>query len=246
MRGTSPSYSSGEKPSWLDMNILALESSGQAGSVAAACDERLLAEIPLAAGQRSAQSMAPAIAELIVQVGWKITDIGLVAVTVGPGSFTGLRVGVATAKTIAYAIGARCVGINTLSAIAAACSRQSGPLAVAMDAQRGEVFAAVFEWAKTEWQIVGEPTIVDNEDWLAGLRPGMAVCGPALGKLGGRLPHDVTVVDAALWSPQAASVARLAWERHQAGDYDDVFKLLPLYLRKSAAEEKREKVTKSE
>src|SRR5271163_2151267 len=94
--------------------ILALETSELTGSVAAAADGNVLAELQLDPQQRSAQSLAPAIRALLAQVGWQPADIDLLAVTIGPGSFTGLRVGVATAKVFAYACGAEVLGISTL------------------------------------------------------------------------------------------------------------------------------------
>src|SRR4051812_4115512 len=100
--------------------ILALETSELSGSVAAAMDGDVVGELNLDPRLRSAQSLAPAIRTLLDQVGWRPQELALVAVTVGPGSFTGLRVGVATAKVMAYAAGADVLGISTHAAIAAA------------------------------------------------------------------------------------------------------------------------------
>ena len=123
---------------------LALETSGLSGSVAACDGGRLLAERELAQGSRSAQSLAPALRQLLAQVGWQARDVHRVAVTVGPGSFTGLRVGVTTAKAFAYAVGAEVIGINTLDVIAAQAPVEAARVAVALDAQRQELFAAVY------------------------------------------------------------------------------------------------------
>jgi tRNA threonylcarbamoyladenosine biosynthesis protein TsaB len=101
------------------VKILSLETTDLSGSVAASDSSKLLLELELNTSQRSAQSLAPAINSLLQQVGWKPADVELVAVTVGPGSFTGLRVGVTTAKTFAYAVGAEVLGIDTLETIAA-------------------------------------------------------------------------------------------------------------------------------
>lgn len=222
------------------MRILALESSGQAGSIAAAEGPRLVAERSLDPQQRSAHSLAPGIQQLLTSIGWRMTEIELVAVTLGPGSFTGLRVGVATAKTLAYALGARCIGLNTLEVIAAQCTGDSVRLSVAMDAQRGQVFAALFEYAKAGWQTIAGPSVLDNDQWLRSLGPGVAVSGPALLKMAHQVPAGVTITEADNWTPRAATAATLAWQRHLAGTYDDMWRLAPLYLRKSAAEEKWE------
>ena len=100
------------------MRILALETSGSSGSVAALDEGRLIVERPLAAGSRSAQSLAPGIDSLLAEVGWLVGGVDLVAVTQGPGSFTGLRIGVTTAKALAYAGETQVIGVNTLEVIA--------------------------------------------------------------------------------------------------------------------------------
>jgi tRNA threonylcarbamoyladenosine biosynthesis protein TsaB len=105
------------------MRILALETSDQTGSVAALDGDNLLEELILEQSQRSAQSLAPAMQNLLRRVGWQPSDVQLVAVSVGPGSFTGLRVGVTAAKVFAYAVGAEVLGINTLEVIVAGTLR---------------------------------------------------------------------------------------------------------------------------
>ncbi|HWC91080.1 MAG TPA: tRNA (adenosine(37)-N6)-threonylcarbamoyltransferase complex dimerization subunit type 1 TsaB, partial [Pirellulales bacterium] len=98
--------------------VLALETSGLSGSVALLDAGRPLAELPLPVGQRSAQSLVPTIDALVRQLDWRLEQIGLVAVTSGPGSFTSLRIGVSTAKCLAYAWGAEIQGVSTLEVIA--------------------------------------------------------------------------------------------------------------------------------
>jgi tRNA threonylcarbamoyladenosine biosynthesis protein TsaB len=225
----------------LTLRILALETSGRFGSVAAADDDKLLLEKELDQSKRSAASLAPALKELLAQVGWRPADVELTAVTVGPGSFTGLRIGVATAKAFAYAIGSDVIGVNTLDAIARrAPAGQTARLAAAIDAGRGQVFAAAFERdASNQWQAIGETTLESIDDWLAQLSPDIAATGPALLTLADRIPAGVPVVDQSLWLPTAAGVAEIARLRFQAGQRDDVWTLAPLYLRRSAAEETR-------
>ena len=127
--------------------ILALETSELTGSVAAAADGKVLAELQLDPQQRSAQSLAPAIRSLLEQVGWQPSRNSTAGGDGGPGSFTGLRVGVATAKVFAYAAGAEVLGIGTLEAIAAAAPEGVAAVSVAVDAQRGDVVAQPFRRA---------------------------------------------------------------------------------------------------
>jgi tRNA threonylcarbamoyladenosine biosynthesis protein TsaB len=253
------------------VKILALETTDLTGSVAASDSHNLLLEIELEPGNRSAQSLAPAIKSLLQQVGWQAADVQLVAVTIGPGSFTGLRVGVTTAKTFAYAVGAEILGIDTLEAIAAnagergegrgesaqqrtraSSSRAASPessgkehlfrVEVVIDAQRGELVVGSFALADDGWfRPTGLQRLLSIDRWLSELQPRMAVNGPILKKLQSRIPSGITVLEERMWHPRAAQVARLAARDHAAGRRDDLWTLLPRYSRRSAAEEKLEK-----
>jgi hypothetical protein len=87
-------------------------------------------------------------------------------------------------------------------------------------------------------EAAGDPALVPLEEWLATLPPGFVVSGPVLTKWTGPLPAGITMLDRTLWRPTAANVARLAHRDYLAGRRDDLWNLLPLYSRPSAAEEK--------
>ena len=91
-----------------------------------------------------AQSLAPGLVQLWEKTGWKSTDVELVAVTAGPGSFTGLRVGVTTAKVLAYVARAEILGVDTLEAVAMRAPADVESLSIGVDAQRGQVVAQTF------------------------------------------------------------------------------------------------------
>jgi tRNA threonylcarbamoyladenosine biosynthesis protein TsaB len=147
-------------------------------------------------------------------------------------------VGVTTAKTLAYALSADVIGVETLDVIAAQSGVEEQQLSVAMDAQREQVFACDFRRDCDGYQALGAPAILDNDAWIAGLNQGVAVSGPALEKLAVRIPAHVTIVSSDRWSPRAATVGQLGWRRHRSGERDDVWRLVPNYFRLSAAEEK--------
>ncbi len=224
------------------MNILAIETTERIGGVAAMVDSELLCQRDLDPVQRSAQSLAPAVKALWAEVGWQPSDVDLLAVTVGPGSFTGLRIGVTTAKTLAFCCGAEILGIDTLETIAAAAPSDVERLEVAIDAQRNEVVMQTFHRGDDEWFVPDlEPArLIDIDDWLENLQPDTVISGPILKKLVDRLPKGVTALPPELCRPTAANVARLAARHYAAGRRDDVWKLVPVYSRKSAAEEKWE------
>ncbi|MEX2177014.1 MAG: tRNA (adenosine(37)-N6)-threonylcarbamoyltransferase complex dimerization subunit type 1 TsaB [Pirellulaceae bacterium] len=223
------------------MLTLALETSAAGGSIALLQGDALLAGEGLPADRRSASALAPAVAAMLQKLGIQPADIGLVATTIGPGSFTGLRVGVTTAKALAYAIGCDAIGLDTLDVIAWQAPRTAdsgSELHALLDAQRKELFLARYRCIEGGPVRVGENQIISAEQWLASLAPGTIVTGPGLSKIEQRLPHDVTAVEPAHRPPQAETVARLALAAHARGRRDDVWKLAPAYLRASAAEEK--------
>jgi tRNA threonylcarbamoyladenosine biosynthesis protein TsaB len=221
------------------MKILALETTEKFGSVAAMSDGNLLVELKLPQSQRSAQSLAPTMRALLKQVGWRPDDVQLVAVSRGPGSFTGLRVGVTTAKVFAYSVGAEILGVDTLEAIAASAPNDVTDVCAVMDAQRNEIVARRFARRTDGWL---EPQDVERlisvHEWLDELPAGIAVTGPVLGKLADQLPRHVRVLDADCWLPRASAVARLAARDYSLGRRDDLWQLVPHYSRRSAAEEK--------
>ncbi|MEN1680893.1 MAG: tRNA (adenosine(37)-N6)-threonylcarbamoyltransferase complex dimerization subunit type 1 TsaB [Planctomycetota bacterium] len=216
------------------MKLLAIETAVTPGSLAivkTAGDSpprRLEEDLPT--DSRTAQSLAPAMAAMLDRLGWSATDLDLVAASVGPGSFTGLRIGVTAAKTLAYAAGARCVAVGTLAVIAHQ-ARRHAPSAngwAVLDAQRAQLFAA-------RLSAPHETTIVDKEAWLGSLREGEVVAGPILEKLAERLPPGVVTAPESAWRPHAEIVAELALS---AADSVSPFELMPIYGRLSAAEEK--------
>lgn len=224
------------------MRILALETVETTGSVAALEDERVLAEHRLDPTQRSAQSLAPEIDNLLRRVNWRPTDVQLVSVASGPGSFTGLRIGVTTAKTFAYAVGCQAIGVHTLLAIASRAPADVRQCCAVLDAQRGELFVASFVRQASGEFIDHERTrIVSSKQWLKELVPGSVVTGPGLAKIVERLPREVTALDRAVWAPTAATIGVVGQRLFSAGQRTDVFALVPEYFRRTAAEDEWER-----
>lgn len=223
------------------MRILALETTETAGSVAVACNDKLLLERRLGSETRSAQSLAPALQSVLSEIGWQPRDVELVAVAVGPGSFTGIRVGVTTAKTFAYSVGASVFGVETLDVIASAVPAEVERLSAAIDAQRGQVAAQEFRRnCQHGMQPLGPWQLVDLSVWLNGLAPGIWVASPMLRKVADRVPSHVRCLPSEYWSPSASGVASLAARRYAAGQRQELWSLAPIYCRRSAAEEKLE------
>ncbi|MBN2022841.1 MAG: tRNA (adenosine(37)-N6)-threonylcarbamoyltransferase complex dimerization subunit type 1 TsaB [Pirellulales bacterium] len=223
------------------MHILALETTQRLASLAAMDGGNLLAQLTLEPDKRSAQSLAPGVKHLLGQVGWKMADVRLIGVSIGPGSFTGLRIGVTTAKTLAYAAGADILGVDTLEAIAAAAAEGIDAVWTGVDAQRGQAVVGSFRRNRQGWFEPAAPQrLVDLAEWAAALPAGSVLSGPFLERLTQGLPAGVQALPKELWPPTAAHVGRLAWRHHAAGRRDNPWSLVPRYSRRSAAEEKRD------
>ncbi len=128
------------------MLTLALDSSGRAASCALFDGERLLAESFMDVGLTHSQTLLPLLERTLLSAGVKIGDLDRLAVSVGPGSFTGVRIGVSTIKGLAFGLDIPCVGVSTLAALACyPAGLCEGPVCPVMDARAGQVYSALFE-----------------------------------------------------------------------------------------------------
>lgn len=227
---------------------LAIDTSLACGGVAALAGDRV-AERRFTAAPEHARRIASFLQEAAGELGWTPRDVELVGVVRGPGSFTGLRVGIATAKAVAWAAGARLVAISTFEVIAwqmaQARARDNLPIApifIALDAGRGEVFAAEARPATgspTGWE-TGPASILPAAAWLATLPTGACASGPALDVVPIETRPDLVTAAVAVRHPTATATAALAGLRAAAGECHDPLTLVPEYLRPSYADEKAE------
>lgn len=226
------------------MKSLAIDTSLARGSVAAA-DERSMLEIVLPVAGEHARRIGSALTEAVSELGWAVGAAELVGVVRGPGSFTGLRVGLAAAKAIAWATEATLVGVSGFDVIARRTARlsraPSGPLHIAYDAGRGELFVAEAEPAAHEPTgfRLSTPRLADAREWIAALPPGSHVSGPGLDVVGEVLAArpDLRIAPRDAWLPTAAEVIEVARLLQAAGIADAPAALVPDYLRPSYADE---------
>jgi tRNA threonylcarbamoyladenosine biosynthesis protein TsaB len=229
------------------MRILAIETVETTGSVALLEDDVVVAQRQLDARVRSAQSLAPGIAGLLEECGLRAADVDLVAVANGPGSFTGLRIGVTTAKVFAYAASCQVIGVGTMMAIASRVPADVPHFSVVLDAQRGELFVADFS-RQAGGKLFGCETtrVVDAQRWIDELSQGTVVTGPGLSHWSGRLGPRAILVDRGLWAATAAAVGRVGWRSFAEGVRTAALVLVPQYFRRTAAEEQWEQQSKDE
>lgn len=235
------------------MLTLALDTATRWGRFAVADASGVLAYRPLNVGGSYADALLTVIGDVLADAGRARGDVAAVAVTVGPGSFTGVRIGVATAKALAWALDRPLYPVSTLAAMAAAmlAEHPDAELAVpALDARRGEVFAAVYR-RKDGWvEALAEPAAATPDAWWARAReavgdPDLPVYGgegaPLLLGPGDALRPELTARGEPVlrrWSAAHPATARALASAVAAGRVDAVaaFAALPEYLRASDAE----------
>ena len=222
------------------MLTLGIETSGSPGSVALVRDGDVLAVRVLEEPRRRhAQTLVAEIDGLFRECGFQPADCDVTAVSIGPGSFTGLRVGVVCAKTFAYATGCRAVAVDTY-----VCTAYNSPVDVRAvwvigDAQRGELFAGRYRRdAHDRWNLDQEIQIVPADDWCRDRTQDDVVSGPAVAALEAELSSRCRVLSLECRCPRAEIVARLGAQLVNNSGGDDFWSLQPRYIRPSAAEEK--------
>jgi tRNA threonylcarbamoyladenosine biosynthesis protein TsaB len=226
--------------------VLGIETSGPKGGVALlterGCEERRFDT------QRSlGAELAPAIQDLLDKAGLgPANPPDLVAVDLGPGSYTGLRVGLAAAKGLAFAWGRPLIGVRLVDALA----RQAPParrVVCAVDAQRGEVWHCVLERRGPTAELVQEARISEFDFLAQALAEDAIVIGDAAHTVERALAgRSLRVAPGELAWPQPRLVAELGRERHLRGEREDAIALSPVYLRANEAEERRRKRARSE
>jgi tRNA threonylcarbamoyladenosine biosynthesis protein TsaB len=220
--------------------LLIIETSGSPGEVALVQGE-IRARRTLDQARRHARDLAPAARDMLQELGWRPGDIEAVFVSTGPGSYTGLRVGIMSAKAFAYATGCTVLGIDTFAAIAwqSAADASVVRLSVIADAQQEKVYAQRFVVEPNLLPVAESPLLIlPLSQWLAQLEPDERITGPGLRSFQHALPPATNVVAERLWDPRPESLLRLGLERLSKGEKDDLWQLEPLYLRPSSAEEK--------
>jgi tRNA threonylcarbamoyladenosine biosynthesis protein TsaB len=225
------------------MNLLAMDCSTERAAIALETVTGVYVA-SVDAPQRHGRDLIPRLSSLLREGGLRARDIDAVAVGVGPGSYTGLRVGLIAAKTLAYANGAGLVGLDSLEVVARNAPAQARRICVIADAQRDELYLADFvrEGPTNCLVPTGESHLERLSEWLARLEPGVLVLGPGLEspRVRALLPGTLVVAETASNYPEGNGLIELAREVWATGRRDDPWLIEPNYLRRSAAEEKWE------
>jgi len=222
--------------------ILGIETSVERVGVAVGDGRGIVASAQLSSDRRHAESLAPMIAFVLDQAGLAPTDLSAVAVDVGPGLFTGMRVGIATADAMAWALEIPVVGVSSLDALALDAARGDETIAVALDARRGEIYWALYRPAEgaAEPVRIGEPRVSPPDDVVEHLadRAEDVVCAG-----NGFLRHAealaapwMHVLGAQFAAPSAEAVVRIGTHRVAVDATVPAGGVQPIYLRAPDAE----------
>ena len=237
------------------MSILAIDTASSVSSVAVASEGKLQAEVTVEAGRTHSETLLSHIEGALSFAGVERSALTGVAVSIGPGSFTGLRIGLATAKAIAYGLGIPLVGVSTLAALALAVPVSDVHTLALMDAQKGNAYAGLYEWRDGSLHEVRPVRVAPLAEAIAEAadrgKPVLLTGELAVKKRArlGNLPDNVTLAPAHLLTARASHVAWLGIARLAAGERDDLMTLEPFYIRRSEAEvlwEKRHGKEKTE
>ena len=226
------------------MKVLGIESAGMVGGVALVDDSRVLAETIFEKGMVHGREIAPTVDEICRKTGVALRDLDLVAVDVGPGSYTGLRVGLAAGKALAFALGCSILGVASLDALAAAAASQApkdATICAAVDARWNQIYGALYRGGDPPRRIT-DFFVEEPDAFLRRVPTGAFVVGNALDKYRDRfLAAGTQVSNGELRHPKPSVIARLAAMRRAAGETADAASLVPLYLRTTEAEQKLKK-----
>lgn len=231
------------------MRILALETSAKACSAAVTEDGRLIASAFQCTGLTHSRTLMPMIEDMLKNAELKLSDCDAVAVANGPGSFTGIRIGVAAAKGLAFGAGKPVAGVSTLEAMARCVAGMDGVIVCAMDARRQQVYNAVFEAKDGMLSRLSPDRAVSLEDLRKELenceKRKIIVGDGALLCYNNFLEYHIPCVlaPAHLLQQSAVGVALVAEEQAASGQLLSAQDLLPVYLRPSQAERLRKHTT---
>ncbi len=234
------------------MNILAIDTSSLVATVALINEENLLGEFTINHPRTHSQKLMPLVDSLLKSLDMTMKDIDLIAVARGPGSFTGVRIGVATVKGLAQPYDIPVLGISSLEGMANNLTYCSELICPIMDARRNQVYTGVYKWENKRLVKVTDEaplTIEELIDILKNKEEKIIFLGDGLSKYKDDLIDKLG--DRAIISPQyvamqrASSIAQLALNKIKDGEKtENYFDITPTYLRKSEAERQYEEKQK--
>ena len=228
------------------MKILAFDATAKAASVAVTDGDRLLSHCTVDNGLTQSELLLPMAEDMLKSLKLGFSDIELFATSAGPGSFTGVRIGVSLIKGLAFGRGLPCVGVSTIEALAENLRGLNGIIVPCMDARRGQVYSATFKGNGNELVRITEDRAIALSDLATELEgysdECVYICGDGYSVAKKALSSykiNLCETPELLILESAASVARVAKRKYESGEAQSDIELSPVYLRMPQAERER-------
>ena len=232
------------------MQVLAIESSSLTAGAAIIKDDVVLAEYSVSFKKTHSQTLLPMIDEVVKMTETNLKELDAIAISAGPGSFTGLRIGSATAKGLCLALDKPLVEVSTLEAMAFGCGPFAGLICPVIDARRRQVYTALYRFDENMQMVcVMEPKLLLIEELAQALQEtkkeneAVLFTGDGIYAHGAWFQENVTnshIAPAVCSTPRAAAVAEIGLRKLRAGEAINADDHRPIYLKKSQAEQERE------
>jgi tRNA threonylcarbamoyladenosine biosynthesis protein TsaB len=212
--------------------LLAIDTSTSMTGIALYDGERVLAECTWQGPGYQTVELAPEIGLLLRRVGHKVADVKAVAVATGPGSFTGLRIGMALAKGLALSGGRDLIGIATMDIVAQSQPKLDTRLYIVLEAGRSRIAGMWYKWGRGGWQPDGELALVNQQDLPDAINEEAFVCGELNKEVRKLLRKEANIKQASPASchRRPGVLAELGWNRWRKGDLSDPKTLSPIYI----------------
>jgi len=222
------------------MKVLGIETSGDIGGIAI-CEEKRCIIAKEFKGMQHGKALVPAIQSALKHLGLAPADIDVIAVDVGPGSYTGLRIGITCAKTLSYVIQKPVIDVPVFDIIAENHITSALPICPVIDARRKHVYACVYEFKEHQKRRLTEFLVIEPSNLLQILPRPVVVFGNGISSYKDVFQQEEIIIGKEEYAiPKAENVALLGEKMYESGHRCEQEKLLPLYLRKAEAIERKE------
>lgn len=221
---------------------IAIETSGRVGSIALVDGDSISPDEQFQHGLKHAAEILPTIDRLCRARGWRPNQIDELYISAGPGSFTGLRIAVTLAKTLAMATGAKIVAVPTVRVLVENAPAEARHVVIVLDAKRDQIFTSRFERQDGAWKETESAHLGSLATMIARSPRPLHLVGEGVPYHAKFIPVDgsIVVTPEESWRARAGVVAKLGRAMAEQGDFVDPLKFTPIYIRKPEAEEKRE------
>ncbi|MBI3996583.1 MAG: tRNA (adenosine(37)-N6)-threonylcarbamoyltransferase complex dimerization subunit type 1 TsaB [Candidatus Omnitrophica bacterium] len=213
--------------------LLSIETSGRQLGVAVLDGDRLISSYELLVDYPHAVELPGAVTRVLEAARTKLHQLEAIVVDRGPGSFTGLRIGLSFVKALAFPTKIPVVGMPSLEVLAAALPFAPGAICPILDAKQKNVYAALYRWEEGVLVRHGDYFLGPIDQWLGRIKEPAVFLGDGAGLYAERLRQhgqDATIAPQEFWLPRAATLGRLGYARWLKGEHDDARALVPLYL----------------